>query len=264
MGRSLYGLIRASGFSGVSGQGFVNHVNPVGAKVGVKMTDYILSSFTHASGGPDGSTYSNGAVLSTVMNLAGGSYAHHIMPLGSSSAVMIAEPPTSSGSYVYGFSVAISFNVTGTGNVTVTQTLTAPIDAPLTISAVKTSETSPAGADEREITYQITKGAGSGGTANVSWQLVYFADAGEFNPTFEYLFEDVPMNKRADTGNWDWEIYTDSGYTMLYDTGVGNSKTFFAYTYPGETVGPFYCRGRPSGTAQAWRTTTAASYTDPR
>lgn len=260
MARTLKTLIQASGNSGAVGQSFRNHVT--GAATGAKMTDYILSAWGFSGGVPAPElTYTTSQAFAMNIDHTQGSRAFNIKRTGA----VVTESDIS---VPLGATIALSSNNTvaaSTGS-TITVTVGAPYNPAATAVCNSgwfdgyTYPSAPGDQAAHPVTmYHTLSGAGGSGTQHVTWYLIYQPDIPGFNPQLMTSF-DANFNNRAETtADWEFQFYSDSGYTTL----VGSSVSYTFDSLP-EQISTYWTKARRIGSGGSYGALGPTSFTDPR
>jgi hypothetical protein len=269
---SLAYLIRASGYAGVAGQSFRNHV--IGAATGAKMSDYIVSDWLFDSAPDPDFNYDDGATFAMPIAFTQGSRAHFIKRAGSGVLTVQATygpdyggtlPESNAGFQIDSTSHLIDAGATGA----LTVTLRAPM-APATGFAgsawfdgyahfdVPTYD----GVNPDPVRFDgVIAGGGAGGTPVLQcFSVMYAPDIGPFSPMLFKTFPLMMIERATDesTSPYAWEWHTNSSYTDLHSSDASflvNSRPMDSFTY--------YLRVRPLA-GGAWNNVGAVTFDDPR
>jgi hypothetical protein len=264
---TLRNLIRASGFAGVSGQSFRNHVT--GAGSGAAMSQYKITawSFTGTSNLPStsplGGSYEDGHVFSNIdIVFTQGSRAFNIKRTGAAMTV--------AGSGPYGFSVTASQSIVGgaTGSL-VTFTCRSPFSSEQVITGnawyngYNRPNLPPSGSGSVQVDFTAnTTSSTASGVQNCQILCTYVPDIGDFNPTLTQNYVNIPFANRIEqVGDFNYEWRTTSSRST--GSVVGTSPTLSIQSAPGYSVSYwlFYQR-KLSGSA--WLGAGSVDWTDSR
>lgn len=261
--RTLRNLIRASGFAGIAGQSFRNHV--LGAASGAKMSDYRSGGIsTSGEPAPNGVTYNDNAGFTVTVSLGGSARWSYIKNVGAgkfsitpslspdgfavvspASTVNAADPSSAS------FSVRAPYNGTRTTSGSVWFT-----------GYVQPARPATTGPEPAQF-YGIVTSDPPTGTSNVSVQMGYWPDAVQdtFNPFMSVTWPFTMNNRQypTDTAQFQWEWYNNPSYT---GTPVSTSPTYSFTTSPGTTM-DLWLRTRLVGTT-IWTNYGLVHWADPR
>lgn len=256
--RDLRTLIQASGFSGVSGQSFRNHVS--GAATGVAMSDYFISGvvFTNPldpppTSYPDNTTYFATASLSVFGTMAGAILnrsttawqvsATETEDAGTGQSASLTSVAWSGGTAILGLNVRGAYTP-GT---------------PSTTANVYFRDYSypsePPDAATYPVRFAIVSGSvAASGSATMYVNIAFTPDmyAAGFNPSTNNasVLEDwrVRVDRIANPGQTiEVEWHTDSGFTSLYSTAMA-----FDIDSDVNTDVSYWLRYRNAGSTGSW------------
>jgi hypothetical protein len=255
-------LIRASGFSGVSGQSFVNNVLPLGAKSGTKMSDYKLTAWSFAGEPVPETTYEEGDAFALTVDFVQGLMAEYIKLTGAG-RIVITPQLSPAGFDVYNTASSVVGPASGSSaslNVHAPYGGSISYDGTAWFSGYIPPD-KPAGAGGESVAFQgIVISSGASGTDACSFRLSYVPDVGPFNPT---LTHDFPLtmarrNYSTDASQYLWEWYSDDTYSTLVHTG----DSFTVTSFPGDSF-TYYLRARKTA-GDPWTNVGAVTFVDPR
>lgn len=262
MSYSLRDLIRASGYAGVAGQSFRNHVS--GAGPGAAMSQYKCNGWSFSGEPAPELTYSEGQAFTIAVDFSQGTYAEWIKRAGS--GLITINPGLSPyGFDVYNQASTVVGAATGSSasfNVHAPYASGYSFDGSCWYTGY-TAPTVPATTGTEQITFygEVFADAASG-TDACSVQFSYVPDIGPFNPTLTHTFP-FTMNRRAASTNnadylWEWRDADSGGGTLLYNGG----PTYTVNSDPQQTT-TVYLRGRRQA-GDAWVNIGAVTFFDSR
>lgn len=260
MSYSLRDLIRASGYAGVAGQSFRNHVSGAGA--GAAMSQYKCNGWTFSGEPVPEITYDEGQAFTIAVDFSQGTYADWIKRAGSGLVAITA------GLSPYGFDVynqASTVVGPATGS-SVSFNVHAPYASGYSLSGgayftgyIPPDE--PANSDPADVTFtgRVTAESPTG-SDSVSVQISYAPDIGPFNPTLTHEFPFAMYRRSASTNlaDYDWQWYSDAGYTTLVTT----SAAFVVTSNPGDST-TYYLKAK-SKASGTYTTVGAVIFVDDR
>ncbi len=287
MARTLYWLIRASGYLGTSGQSFRYHVT--GAATGAAMSHYNITAWTFSSGpSPAPTVYTSPQTFAMGISFTQGIRAYHIKRTGSSGMVSATPPPFPDGSEPtnpFGSRITLdshsilSGDTGSAASVTVLgEAVVASVGAESPAYSVRVVDNTSSYTGSDYYRYWIRFGfnvaAGSvSGYSTINFRLAYTPDNGPYNPELATKFS-LQMYRRAGAASdYDWEFHENDSYTSLYtppDAGhTGTNYVEWPEPYP-RTASPdswdktLYLRYRIKGNSGAWTNYGAVDWNDTR
>lgn len=266
MARDLIKLIKAGGvYAGTSGQTFRSHVP--GAVSTAFMHEFDLWAWEFSDQVPAPELIYTG-IRDFHMNLAfsQGARASNIKRIGAVATILpVNVPPGSSVGFTQNSIVGAA-----TGSEVTVQVAPGynPSATPYQNSGWfdgYTAPTSPPGqAAEPVLMYHALSGAGGSGSQHIQWYIQYVPgkdnDAAGYNPILSQFFDAHLYNRAEDIGDWEFQWFSDSGYsTLVFDGPAGVT----IYSNPGQTT-TFWTRARRVVSGGSWSPLGAVSFTDPR
>lgn len=276
MPRDLLHLIKASGFSGVSGQNFLNHVT--GAASGAGMVDYNLISWDLDQDDPgDGGETELTSPQSWALTFAltKNSRFHHIQRTDSGA---VGVNISSGGVSVPGSSASLSsIAITATQVAFTLNVASKPIPGAQPNSTIASYHnpgvwgvgkwfanasypTLPGGSNAESIEFFLdtTSGVGSPGSQVYDVDVHYTPDNGPYNPTLTDSYP-ILMEDRVVTLS-DFEIQWSNDASTVASTGNYHTRLQSAF---GESFSVYY-RYRYAGSGAAFSAWQQVQWTDPR
>lgn len=266
MTRSLKTLIQASNNSGAAGQSFKNHV--AGAVAGAHMRDYIITAweFTDQVPAPE-LIYTGPQNFHMDIAFTQGSRASNVKRTGAVATILPVNVPPGAG---VGFALNSIVGAATGSQVTVSASPGYnPSASPVQNSGWFDGYTPPTAPPNQlpasVLMYHSLVGAGGSGSQHIQWYVKYTPglnnDATGFNPAMTSPLFDANMYNRAeDISDWEFQWFSDSGYSVLvYDGPAGVTIS----SSPGQTT-TFWTQGRRIASGGTYSHLGAVSFTDPR
>lgn len=258
MGRTLKGLIQASGYSGVAGQSFRNHVAGATDHVGVRMTDYVLLGLTNWSS-PDysaGVDVANGGALNfgfdfdaplqwVYIRMPNGWNTNKIYAVNTAESDPVAECVIESLSQPAGLTAGNTFVARFYGRYFAPGGSWSFSSTHAWYTDFSTGEEPP---DFNDYNYAASVNFNYSGASTPpyyaeSFDFVYPNDAGEFNPEFRHSIQvDVQARLLPPPTvyiQWSWDgSFTDlpdfdnsTSYNFLANKGMGSATINYRYKF---------------------------------